>query len=67
MYLQGDHTARRRFVGLLVDDFHRHGVVDEMLQVISIGDDPKVIPLTGVNSGSQCFRFAKLIDVLRTV
>ena len=51
--LQGNHPVGRGFVRLLVDHFGGHRAIDEMLQVVTVGDDSKIIPLTWMDAGGQ--------------
>ena len=57
--LERDHTIARRFFGLLIDHFNRHRAVDEVLQLVPVGHDTKVIPLAWVNSRTKRFRVAE--------
>ena len=59
MNLQGDHAAGGRLVRLLVDHFGGQRLVDEVLQMVAIGDDSKIIPLPWVDPGGKCLGIAE--------
>ena len=52
MNLKCNHTFGRGFVLLIIDDFGCHRSVDEMLEVIPISDDTKIIPFSGMDRRS---------------